>query len=101
MSGSLPTGFLALPSTGEASSLAQLQRKLELLVLHRLLTHEVPYPHENPNTVAASHLSAPVPRVDRSGLPPRIEELVFRMLAKDPETRPEIDEVIHTLSMLS
>ena len=69
-------------------------------IAYRLLTHELPYSHQNPNTVAAAHLSAPIPRVVRPQLPPRIGELVHRMLAKEPAARPRTDEILHTLAML-
>jgi eukaryotic-like serine/threonine-protein kinase len=68
-------------------------------VLFELLTGEVPFPGENFVAVALQHLNEPPPSVleRRKDASPRLAWLVDRMLAKDPERRPTMDEVVAEL----
>ncbi len=58
-------------------------------MLYELLTGEVPYEGENPVAVAMRHVRDPVPSVAarRPDVPPRLDALVRRALAKEPEQR--------------
>ncbi|MFI5501557.1 serine/threonine-protein kinase [Nocardia asteroides] len=57
--------------------------------LFTLLTGESPFPADNPGAVVAAHLSKPVPSVSASvpGLPPAIDAVIARALAKIPDER--------------
>ncbi|MFI8972571.1 protein kinase [Nocardia asteroides] len=57
--------------------------------LFTLLTGESPFPADNPGAVVAAHLSKPVPGVSASvpGLPPAIDAVIARALAKNPDER--------------
>ncbi|MEV6359649.1 serine/threonine-protein kinase [Nocardia asteroides] len=57
--------------------------------LFTLLTGESPFPADNPGAVVAAHLSKPVPGVSASvpGLPPAIDVVIGRALAKNPDER--------------
>ncbi|MFE6919541.1 protein kinase [Nocardia sp. NPDC057663] len=57
--------------------------------LFTLLTGESPFPADNPGAVVAAHLSKPVPRVTAAvpALPPGIDAVIARALAKDPAER--------------
>jgi predicted Ser/Thr protein kinase len=59
------------------------------VVLFELLTGEVPYEAENPVAVAMRHVHDPVPSVQerRPDVPPRVDAIVRRALAKDPLER--------------
>jgi serine/threonine-protein kinase len=59
------------------------------VVLYELLTGEVPYEAENPVAVAMRHVHDPVPsaRERRPDVPPRVDAIVRRALAKDPDQR--------------
>jgi serine/threonine-protein kinase len=68
--------------------------------LHVLLTGRPPYNDKSRSGLAAAHLRAPIPSLkeQRAEVPPAVEEVFRRMLAKDPEKRPQsMDEVIGTL----
>lgn len=68
--------------------------------LHVLLTGRPPYVDKSRSALAAAHLRAPIPSIrgQRPEVPPAVEELFRRMLAKDPEKRPQsMDEVIARL----
>ncbi len=70
------------------------------VVLFELLTGEVPYPGESMLVVAMRHVNDPVPSVRerRPDVPPRVEELVHRAMAKAPEERfPSMDAFIAAL----
>jgi eukaryotic-like serine/threonine-protein kinase len=58
-------------------------------ILYELCTGRVPYPGENPVSVAMRHLHEPVPSVRerRRDVPRRLEAAIRRALAKDPEER--------------
>jgi serine/threonine-protein kinase len=58
-------------------------------ILYELCTGRVPYPGENPVSVAMRHLHEPVPSVRerRRDVPRRLEAAIRRALAKDPAER--------------
>ncbi|MFN2471514.1 MAG: protein kinase [Gaiellaceae bacterium] len=58
-------------------------------MLFELLTGDVPYEGENPVAVAMRHVNDPVPsaRERRPEVPPRLDALVGRALAKSPQDR--------------
>ncbi|MFD3637665.1 hypothetical protein ACFWUY_41985, partial [Streptomyces sp. NPDC058664] len=57
--------------------------------LFTLLTGESPFPADNPGAVVAAHLTKPVPRAAAvvGDLPPGIDEVIARAMAKDPAER--------------
>ncbi|HMK08817.1 MAG TPA: protein kinase [Anaerolineales bacterium] len=60
------------------------------VVLYELITGELPFTAENALAVISLHLHAPVvsPRARRPDLPPALESVILRLLAKRPEDRP-------------
>lgn len=67
------------------------------VVLYEMLTGELPFTGENPVSIAMKHLQdepTPVRRIDPD-IPPVVEVLVSRMMAKDPAMRPSSEEVVH------
>jgi eukaryotic-like serine/threonine-protein kinase len=68
-------------------------------LLFELLTGDVPFPGDNFVAVALQHLNEPPPSVleRRQDAPPRLAWLVDRALAKDPEQRPTMEEVVAEL----
>jgi len=58
-------------------------------ILYELCTGRVPYPGENPVSVAMRHLHEPVPSVRerRPDIPPRLDAAIRRAMAKDPAER--------------
>lgn len=67
------------------------------VVLYEMLTGELPFTGENPVSIAMKHLQdepTPVRRIDPD-IPPVVEALVSRMMAKDPAMRPSSEEVVH------
>jgi len=59
--------------------------------LFHLLTGSPPYRRDTRMDLLIAHVNAPVPRVTelRPGLDPELDDLIFRMMAKDPQTRPK------------
>ncbi|HEX2044783.1 MAG TPA: protein kinase [Gaiellaceae bacterium] len=59
------------------------------VLLYELLTGEVPYPGPNLMAVAVRHLRDPVPsvRARRPGVPPRVDAIIGRAMAKRPTDR--------------
>ena len=59
------------------------------IVLYELLTGTVPFSGDSPVEIAMKHLSAkpPLPSSRRTGIPPDLDLVVMRALAKDPEDR--------------
>lgn len=69
------------------------------VVLYEMLTGELPFTGENPVSIAMKHLQdepTPVRRIDPA-IPPVVEALVARMMAKDPALRPESAELVHEI----
>jgi predicted Ser/Thr protein kinase len=58
-------------------------------ILYELCTGEVPYPGENPVSVAMRHLHEPVPsaRAQRPDIPARLDAAIRKAMAKDPAER--------------
>ena len=70
------------------------------VLLHHLLTGEPPYTGDAPIAVAYQHLNAPVPSVreKRPEVPPELDEVVARLMAKAPEDRfQSADELLAAL----
>jgi predicted Ser/Thr protein kinase len=70
------------------------------VILFELCTGDVPYPGENPVSVAMRHLHEPVPsvRARRRDVPSRLDAAIRRAMAKDPEERfGSMDELIAEL----
>jgi predicted ATPase len=59
------------------------------VLLYEAVTGSVPFPGDDPLAVLAQHLNSPPtpPRVLRPDLPPRLEAIILRLLAKDPNER--------------
>jgi len=60
-------------------------------ILHALLTGTPPFPRAGDGEIIFAHLSEPVPPLERHALavPPSLEALLMRLLAKDPAHRPQ------------
>jgi hypothetical protein len=60
-------------------------------VLYEAITGEVPFPREAQMAKLYAHVQAqpPAPSAVRPGLPPALDGLVLRALAKDPDERPQ------------
>jgi eukaryotic-like serine/threonine-protein kinase len=60
------------------------------VVAWELLTGRRPFESESATAEAAAHVNAPVPPISRAGaLPPELDQIFRRALAKDPEARYE------------
>lgn len=59
------------------------------VILFEMLTGDVPYGGEDPREVMLNHIQSPVPRLSEhaGGLPPRLDEIVLRAMAKQPRER--------------
>src|SRR5688572_24570253 len=59
------------------------------VLLYELTTSRVPFAGDDPLTIVSQHVHAPVvpPRVLRSDIPPALETIIVRLLAKDPAQR--------------
>ena len=70
------------------------------VVLYEMLTGQLPFTGDNPVAIAMKHLQeepTPVRRIDPS-IPPIVEALVARMMAKDPALRPESAELVQEIT---
>ncbi|MBL8621043.1 MAG: serine/threonine protein kinase [Myxococcales bacterium] len=58
--------------------------------LYEMVTGEAPFPRDNPLEVLAAHVRDPVPsaRARVAAVPPSLDGLIARCLAKDPAARP-------------
>lgn len=68
------------------------------MIAYVLLTGQPPFDHPHPVELMQLHLKAEPPRLAklRPDLPPALDNLVARMMAKAPEERPESIEVVAT-----
>ena len=59
------------------------------VLLYELTTGRLPFTGDNPLTIISQHVHAPVvpPRVIRNDLPRKLEAIILRLLAKDPNQR--------------
>jgi tetratricopeptide (TPR) repeat protein len=59
------------------------------VLLYELTTGRLPFKGEDPLTIVSQHVHAPVvpPRVIRADIPRRLEALILKLLAKDPNQR--------------
>ena len=66
-------------------------------ILHELLTGQVPFDADDPVSLMTAHLTrAPeAPSERRSGLPVALDDLVLRLLAKEPADRPQSAASVH------
>lgn len=73
------------------------------VVLHEMLTGARPFAGRNATEVIAQHISAPIPRVSEREpeTPEALDQVVMRMLTKDPAARPTADEVVKALTAAS
>ncbi|WP_405800156.1 PQQ-binding-like beta-propeller repeat protein [Streptomyces sp. NBC_01506] len=73
-------------------------------VLHELLTGHTPFRPTGPVAMMTAHLTTPPepPSHHRSGIPTVVDDLVLRLLAKDPADRPataaEVHDILRTLA---
>lgn len=73
------------------------------VMLYELVTGQLPFTGEDPISVISQHLHAPLvpPRAHNETLPPRLDDLIVRLMSKRPEERPtsaaqviqELDEI--------
>jgi serine/threonine protein kinase/tetratricopeptide (TPR) repeat protein len=71
------------------------------IMLYELTTGELPFKETDPLAVISQHLHAPVvpPRARNEKIPPLLENLILRLLQKDPDDRPaSASEVLGVLS---
>jgi tetratricopeptide (TPR) repeat protein len=75
------------------------------VLLYELSTGRLPFEGDDPLAVISQHLHAPVvpPRTYRSDVPPDLEAVILKLLAKDPERRfagaDELEEVLAGVSV--
>ena len=69
------------------------------VVAFELLTGRVPFMGATPMDVMVGHVSKPAPRLRtfEPSLPEALDELIARMLAKEPEARPQTIEEVRSL----
>jgi predicted Ser/Thr protein kinase len=70
-------------------------------ILFEMLAGRPPYAGETPFAIMEQHRAAPVPDItDLRELPPDLARLLMRLLAKDPEQRPEDGELVARLKRI-
>ncbi len=59
------------------------------VVVYQMITGQQPYTADTPVQVIVKHMNDPIPSINRAieGLPPGLEAVIQRVLAKDPEQR--------------
>ncbi len=59
------------------------------IVVYEMITGQQPYRADSPLQVALQHVTEPPPRItnQRSGLPPALERVMLKVMAKDPQDR--------------
>lgn len=59
------------------------------VVVYQMITGQQPYTADTPVQVIVKHMNDPIPSINRAieGLPPGLEGVIQRVLAKDPEQR--------------
>jgi len=64
------------------------------VMLYELTTGELPFTGKDPVSVISQHLHAPIvpPRAKNEDIPPLFEQLILKLLSKDPEARPASPE---------
>ncbi|GGK62879.1 hypothetical protein Sme01_04940 [Sphaerisporangium melleum] len=69
-------------------------------VLYELLAGRPPFRADTPTALLFQHVQvAPAPvRLQRADVPPALDDLLMRLLAKEPEARPPADQVAHHLT---
>jgi tRNA A-37 threonylcarbamoyl transferase component Bud32 len=70
------------------------------VILFEMLSGQVPFDGPQPFEIMAKHLFRPTPtlkQVNARGVPPDLADLVFRMMAKDPQARPSMAQVAQAL----
>ena len=69
------------------------------VMLYELLTGELPFPHSEPELLAAAILTQPPPDPRQSAplVPARVSRLLRHLLAKNPLRRPDSAELINWL----
>jgi serine/threonine-protein kinase len=72
------------------------------LILYELISGRPTFSGETPSILMVKHVTElPPPLLPLEGLPLELEELVFKMLQKEPEDRPQtMEEVVHCLDTL-
>jgi len=69
--------------------------------LFRTIAGKTPFPDLDPEKKKSDHQTAPLPDLKRLELPANLETLLGKMLAKDPQDRPELKEVFNLLALHS
>jgi eukaryotic-like serine/threonine-protein kinase len=97
----LGTGYYLSPeqASGERGDERSDQYSFGVL-MYELLTGHLPYEGENLMAIAMRHVSEPVPsvRAERPEVPPRVDAIVARAMAKRPDERfPTMDALVGAL----
>ncbi len=77
------------------------------VVLYEAVSGHLPFQGDNPVTVALKHVQGPPPalRKDNPAIPQRLEEIIFKALAKDPSQRfqsaREMQQALSGVSLLA
>jgi predicted ATPase len=60
------------------------------IMLYELVTGKLPFPGDDLLAVISQHLHAPIvpPSTHKAGIPPGLDDLIVRLLSKQPEERP-------------
>jgi serine/threonine-protein kinase len=104
--GSALAGTLAYTAPESFGSLVELGPAMDVyslgVTLYRMVTGVLPFPQTDPAALAAAHLHhrPPNPRLASPLLDHRIVHLLDRMLDKQPDRRPALDELLALLAEL-